>query len=270
MADHKPNIRPKSGDQYEGGYLVLGDIDGVSTATPNNGDSLAWNTSTGKWEPTAVSGGAPTTADYLTGSAQAGLSAEIVVGTTPGGELGGTWASPTVDATHSGTSHAGVVSTHEAASDPHTGYLKESNTIDFLVGTATVELGGEIVVGTSPGGELGGTWASPTVDATHSGTSHAGVVATHEAASDPHTGYRQESADHSHASTGLQGGLVAHSALSGLTANNHHNQAHSITGVDHTGFPGGSTTFLRADGTFATPAGGGGSTDPLPRYFILI
>jgi hypothetical protein len=28
-----------------------------------------------------------------------------VVGTTPGGELGGTWASPTVDATHSGSAH---------------------------------------------------------------------------------------------------------------------------------------------------------------------
>lgn len=49
--------------------------------------------------------GAPTTADYLVGTAQAGLSAEIVVGTTPGGELGGTWASPTVDATHSGSAH---------------------------------------------------------------------------------------------------------------------------------------------------------------------
>jgi hypothetical protein len=40
---------------------------------------------------------APTTADYLVGTADAGLSAEIVVGTTPGGELGGTWASPTLD-----------------------------------------------------------------------------------------------------------------------------------------------------------------------------
>ena len=49
--------------------------------------------------------GAPATADYLVGTAQAGLSAEIVVGTTPGGELGGTWASPTVDATHSGSAH---------------------------------------------------------------------------------------------------------------------------------------------------------------------
>jgi len=41
--------------------------------------------------------GAPTTADYLVGTADAGLSAEIVVGTTPGGELGGTWGAPTID-----------------------------------------------------------------------------------------------------------------------------------------------------------------------------
>lgn len=51
------------------------------------------------------SGGAPTTVDYLVGTADGTLSAEIVVGTTPGGELGGTWASPTIDATHSGSAH---------------------------------------------------------------------------------------------------------------------------------------------------------------------
>ena len=42
-------------------------------------------------------GGAPTDADYLVGTANGTLSAEIVVGTTPGGSLGGTWASPTID-----------------------------------------------------------------------------------------------------------------------------------------------------------------------------
>lgn len=64
---------------------------------------------------------------------------------------------------------------HGAAADPHAGYLKESDfdDIDFLVGTATGHTAAEIVVGTSPGGELGGTWASPTVDATHSGSTHA-------------------------------------------------------------------------------------------------
>ena len=45
----------------------------------------------------SAGGGAPTTADYLVGTANAGLSAEIVVGTTPGGELGGTWGAPTLD-----------------------------------------------------------------------------------------------------------------------------------------------------------------------------
>jgi hypothetical protein len=62
----------------------------------------------------AGGGGAPTDADYLVGTANGGLSAEIVVGTSPGGELGGTWASPTVDATHSGSSHAAVQAAAEA------------------------------------------------------------------------------------------------------------------------------------------------------------
>lgn len=73
----------------------------------------------------AGGGGAPTTVDYLVGTADGGLSNEIVVGTTPGGELGGTWASPTVDATHSGSSHAAVQAAAEAtaaaALSAHTG-----------------------------------------------------------------------------------------------------------------------------------------------------
>lgn len=36
--------------------------------------------------------------------------------------------------------------------------------VDFLVGTATGLTANEIVAGTAPAGELGGTWASPTVD----------------------------------------------------------------------------------------------------------
>jgi hypothetical protein len=66
------------------------------------------------WVSTTATG-APTTADYLVGTAQAGLSAEIVVGPTPGGELGGTWASPTVDATHSGSAHLALGSTSSTA-----------------------------------------------------------------------------------------------------------------------------------------------------------
>lgn len=82
-------------------------------------------------------GGAPGNADYLVGTSDPGLTNEIVVGPTPGGELGNTWASPTVDATHSGSSHAatqaaaeataaGALSGHAGAADPHTGYILES------------------------------------------------------------------------------------------------------------------------------------------------
>ena len=83
-------------------------------------------------------GGAPTTADFLVGTANAGLTAEIVVGTTPGGELGGTWASPTVDASHGGGTHAATqaaaeataataLSGHEGAADPHAVYVREAD-----------------------------------------------------------------------------------------------------------------------------------------------
>jgi hypothetical protein len=208
-----------------------------------------------------------------------------VVGATPGGELGGTWAAPTVDADHSGSTHAGIIAAHTAVSDPHPLYRREDLNhshassgleggvlatysqsghthaaayapigVNYLVGTADATLTSEIAVGTTPGGELGGTWASPTVDATHSGSTHAATqsaaestaataLTNHAAAADPHTGYRLESADHSHASTGLQGGLVAHSVLTyaGLTT------GHVLTATSATA------------AAFAAPTGGGGT-----------
>jgi hypothetical protein len=127
---------------------------------------------------------APDTADYLVGTAQGGLSAEIVVGATPGGELGGTWAAPTVDSVHSGSAHH----------DPVT------------VGTG-LDVTGQLVEldlsEVAAGGELGGFMDAPTVDATHSGSTHAatqaaaeataaGALTVHEAAADPHTGYVRE------------------------------------------------------------------------------
>lgn len=74
----------------------------VYTLPPNDGSSgqvlhtdgngvLTWDSDDG------AGGGAPTDADYLVGTASGSLSAEIVVGTSPGGELGGTWGSPTID-----------------------------------------------------------------------------------------------------------------------------------------------------------------------------
>lgn len=235
---------------------------------PQDGDLVTYDSGLDKLvlaPPTAATAVAPDDADYLVGTAHPSLTSEIVVGTTPGGELGGTWASPTVDSVHSGSSHASITAAAQAAlnahlsdaSDAHDasaisildsandftatdveGALAELQTdheadaqaladhladtadahdataisfspagtiaatdvqaaieevaaeaggggaptgADYLVGTAQGGLSAEIVVGTSPGGELGGTWASPTVDATHSGSSHADVQAAAEA-----------------------------------------------------------------------------------------
>lgn len=68
---------------------------------------------------------------------------------------------------------SGTVSTVTALAAPN-----------YLVGTSTGTLSGEIVVGTSPGGELAGggsTWAAPTVSTVHTGTSHAATRAAAEA-----------------------------------------------------------------------------------------
>ena len=47
-------------------------------------------------------------------------------------------------------------------------------------------------------------------------------ITAHEAAGDPHTGYRLESADHTHQSTGAQAGQLDHGlALTGLSDNDH-------------------------------------------------
>ena len=60
----------------------------------------------------------PIDANYITGSANSSLTGEIAAGTAPGGELGGTWASPTVDSTHSGSAHH--TEAHTAASHSDT------------------------------------------------------------------------------------------------------------------------------------------------------
>jgi hypothetical protein len=65
------------------------DSDTFYKCEPSAGDC-----SGAEWKAMA---GAPTTVDYLVGTASGSLSAEIAVGTSPGGELGGTWASPTID-----------------------------------------------------------------------------------------------------------------------------------------------------------------------------
>lgn len=208
-------------------------------------DGWKFYTAQGQIKTVNATAGAPSTVDYLVGTSSGDLSAEIVAGTAPGGELGGTWASPTVDATHSGSTHSAATDTHIAdTSDAHdasaisvdsttlvgTGtdvqavleelddgvanHLADTSdahdasavsvdsttlagtgtdvqavfeemdddiaalkAVDYLVGTATGTLSGEIAVGTTPGGELGNTWASPTVDTTHAGSPHRTLAA---------------------------------------------------------------------------------------------
>ena len=66
-------------------------------------------------------------------------------------------------------------------------------------------------------------------DHTHATTGLQGGTVAHSVltgltSGDPHTQYRLESEDHTHATTGLQGGTVAHSALTGLTTGDDHTQ----------------------------------------------
>jgi len=76
------------------------------------------------------------------------------------------------------------------------------------------------------------------------------AVSNHAAAADPHTGYRLETEDHSHASTGLQAGTVAHSVLTGNTATDHHVAPaagpDANTAVDVAGAAGTASTFARS------------------------
>lgn len=118
----------------------------VVFGTPADGDVVTYDSGTDKFilaAPAGGGGGAPTTADYLVGTAQAGLSAEIVVGPSPGGELGGTWASPSVDNVHSGSSHAqaqaAAEATAAAALASHTGDTTDAHDASAI---SSVDAGG--------------------------------------------------------------------------------------------------------------------------------
>src|SRR5687767_14815860 len=91
-------------DAHDASAISILDTGGNFTATDVEG-ALA------ELADTPPGSGAPADVNYLVGTAADGLSAEIVVGTSPGGELGGTWASPTVDATHSGSTHSAATDT---------------------------------------------------------------------------------------------------------------------------------------------------------------
>jgi hypothetical protein len=75
-------------------------------------------------------------------------------------------------------------------------------------------------------------------------------LSSHAAAADPHTGYRLESADHTHATTGLQGGTIAHSVTTGQTATDHHPAPaagpDANDTIDSAGAAGTAATFARS------------------------
>jgi hypothetical protein len=105
LARHAGDLDDDGHDAVEN--LVTVETDTSLVVAPDGAGGVEFRAETG-------GSAAPATADYLVGTAQAGLSAEIVAGTTPQGELGGTWGSPTVDTTHSGSSHAATQAAAEA------------------------------------------------------------------------------------------------------------------------------------------------------------
>lgn len=128
--------RDRSRVQKDGVTTEIGDdIDfregaNVTITTSSDGDGVSRVTIA------SSGGGAPTDVDYLVGTADATLTNEIVAGTSPGGELGGTWASPTVDATHSGSAHHAQTHTtadHTDAVAIHDESVDQGdvNTLDF-------------------------------------------------------------------------------------------------------------------------------------------
>lgn len=117
--------------------------------------------------------------------------------------------------------------TDEDAQDAVGTILADSSTIDFTYTDATPSITASVIQAALDHGSIGGLG-----DDDHPQYALDTDLTTHEGAADPHTGYRLESADHTHASSGLQAGLVSHDVLSDVSANDHHNQAH--TSSDHT------------------------------------
>lgn len=122
---------------------------GVLWTDPDDGKVYRC-TSIGPIVFTEVTGAAPADVDYLVGQASGSLSAEIVVGTAPGGELGGTWASPTVDATHSGTPHSSYLPLAGGTlTGAHDAGGATSVEVPNGAGGTTVDAAGEVTVDTT-------------------------------------------------------------------------------------------------------------------------
>lgn len=167
----------------------------------------------------------------------------------------------------------------------------------YLVAADDAVLTADIPVGATPQGELGGTWALPTVDSTHSGSSHhdqahaadhADGGADELAVEDLATAGGANTVPKGDGAGGLAMGAVGHDELTDVGTGDHHAQAHAAdhasgqsdalklddlaapddnTDLDASSSVHGllpklsnvSTEFLNGQGAFATPAGGGPS-----------
>lgn len=156
-------------------------------------------------------GGAPTDATYLVTTSNGDLSAEVVVGATPGGELGGTWASPTVDATHSGSSHASVQAAAEAtasadatakvaaeaalarnADNLNSGTVADARIASTIArdSEVTAAVAAEATLARNADNLTSGTVADARIASTIARDSEVtAAISAHEGASDPHPGY---------------------------------------------------------------------------------
>ena len=128
-----------------------------------------------------------------------------------------------------------------------------ASTTPAAVGTAAVGVGttdaradhvhatGAGTPSTQAFGDSAATGSGPAAAMTdHKHAMPADPVTAHAAAGDPHTGYRLESADHSHASSGAQAGTIAHSDLTGLTSGDPHTQYATDSDLTtHAGTPHG-------------------------------
>ena len=155
---------------------------------------------------------------------------------------------------------------HAAAPDPHPGYQRESEK-GLANGYASLDATGVVPDAQIPASIARDSELPDLPGHVAAGDPHPAYaldtdLTAHGGAADPHTGYRLESADHGHGSSGLQGGLVAHSALSGLSSGDDHPQYQRETEK------GAASGYASLDAGTLVPAGQLGTTAPDGTKFL--
>lgn len=153
------------------------------------------------------------------------VSVALITGT---GELGGTADAPTVNATHSGSAHHAQShgnadhTTGVAPADVTKAAAAEGTNAAVARADHKHDVSSAAAGASAFGDSAAEGTATSLARSDHRHSREANPVTAHEAAGDPHTGYRLESADHSHQSTGAQAGQLDHGlALTGLADDDH-------------------------------------------------